>query len=210
MTRAEVENLDELDELTDTDELETDEALADAENEPEFLPFLPPSLFGGRSRSPRVGGRQNYYRPRPMANFVTQTQLQAALTRVRSDVRTNATAIKGVNSRINGVEARQAKNNAQQAKQIAVVKNDLKKTREMNLIMFLLTRPKTSDTVTTEGNVAGATVPVGSKIVYESGTGNSMLLPLLLMGGLGGDGGSDSSMGNVLLPLLLLTGGLGG
>jgi hypothetical protein len=212
MTRAEAESLDELDDLS-SDDLETDEALSEAENEPEFLP-IPPSMLGlggGRgSRPPRTALGQSYYRPRPIANFVTQTQLQSALTRVRNDVRANATGIKAVHRRIVGVEGRQAKNNLQQARQIAAVKNDLKKTKDMNLIMFLLTRPKTSHNVTSsEATVGGATIPAGSKLVYESGSGSTML-PLLLMfamGGLGGDSGGDSGM-NMLLPLMLLQPGL--
>src|SRR5512132_3546977 len=50
-------------------------------------------------RAPRTGSGGGLYRARE-TGYVTQTQLQAALTRVGSQIKTNSEAIKTLNSRV--------------------------------------------------------------------------------------------------------------
>jgi hypothetical protein len=211
-----IEDLDESDDLEMDDELEGEGA--------EFLPFpfpplpFPPFGGGGRSRRPQVGGGRNFFSARPQSYFVTQAQLQSALTKVRNDVAKNGRAITAVNTRINGVQTaaarqgrelvKQSKVNARQARDIVAVRTGLKKAQENNLMMFLLTRPKATATAVT--NATGfpadtAIIPAGNKILIQPEKDNSLLLALMLSGGLGGDGGDGSSG---LLLALALSGGL--
>lgn len=212
--------LEDLDEMTETDELEVDDAIAEGETA-EFLPFLPFPPFGGRRRRPQVGGGQSYMMARPQAYYVTQPQLQAALTRVRNDVAKNGRAITAVNTRVNGLQtqtarqgrelANQGKINARQTREIAAarteIKNGLKKAQDNNLLLFLLTRPKatTAAVATTGGfDADGANIPQGHKILIQPEKDNTLLLALALGGGLGGDGGDSSG----LLLALAISGGL--
>jgi hypothetical protein len=209
------EDILEYDESIDEGDYESDESYDDSESA-EFLPLpLPgfPSPFGGARRSsPRTGGNQNFFRPPVLGQFVTQPQLRGALDRVRTDVKTNATAIKSVDAKVAAAEvvnrrqtqelAKQRQINQKQQRAIAGVRNELKKTKDMSLMMLLLTQPKTSKELTADATIGGITVESGSKFLVQSGDSNPMLLPLLLMGGM--DGGSDNSM----LMVLALTGGL--
>src|SRR5262245_39871557 len=85
---------EDIDDAIESDELDVDEALE--EDPAEFLPFLPPLPFPfpfpGRSR-PSVARGRSYFSPQIFSQFVTQPQLQSALTKVRNDVAKNARAI---------------------------------------------------------------------------------------------------------------------
>ena len=215
--------LEDIDDLSESDELETDEAIAEGEAA-EFLPLpFPPLPFGGRSRRPAVGGQRSYFGARPQSIFVTQSQLQSALTKVRNDVAKNARAVTAVNTRVNGVQAaaarqgrelaKQSKINTRQGREIVGVRTGLKKMQESNLLMFLLTRPKATAAAVTAaagGSVDTAVVPQGHKILIQPEKDNTLMLALLLGGGLGGGLGTDSGgdSGSGLLMALALTGGL--
>ena len=167
----------------------------------------------GRRRrlSPRTGGQRRYLRRRPSGRYVTQPQLQAALERVRRDVKKNGNAIKKVNSRVNAVSSRQDRQEGALKKEIKMRKQEtakLKNNIQMATLLPLLTKPKALTATTAADTVGGAPVPVGTKLTTESSDSLSALLPILLLGdGLGGSGsGGDSS--NMLLLVLALSGGL--
>lgn len=205
--------LENVETILEDDESDSDfeSMMSEDDESAEFLPF-PFPFSNGRSRQNRVGGGQNYYRPRPNGTYVTQPQLQAALTRVREDVRRHANAINSVNHRVNTMQttvtrqskeiSKHGKMIAAHAKQIAHTNKELKKEREKSLMLYLLSRPKSTDPTTGTANVGGVSVPTGSRVLYNTGEDNTLLL-LLLMGGLGGDSSSGSSDFNPLMLLLL-------
>ena len=168
---------------------------------------------GARYRTPvRTAPGTGLFQMRPQAQYVTQTQLQAALARVGAQIKTNADAIKTLNARVATVSADVAaaatalkKEVADRKKETDTLKRDLRQTREMAGIIPLLLQPHS---VTTTSDVGG--IQKGTRVMTDSGDSLSAVLPLLLLGGLGtgggsgsgsGDGGSDSSM--LLLALLL-------
>lgn len=208
--------IEDIDEDIDVEEIEATEY--DEGVEAEFLPFPPfPFPFPGRTRTrPRVAGPGGYYRPPATVNFVTQAQFRDALDKVKRDVSSNAAGIKSVNGKVVTAHAlinrhsqelgKQNKINARQSKVIAGVRDEVKKARDMGLIMFLLTRPKATATATeSDFKANGAVVPKGNKILYAPEKDNTLMLGLLLSGGLGGSSG-DSMSG--LLTVLAITGGL--
>jgi hypothetical protein len=209
--------LEDIDDMTESDELEMDEAVAESEGAEFFPPFLPiPGLpFGGGGRGRRMPVPGNYFAARPQSPFVTQTQLQSALTKVRNDVARNARGITALNTRANGLQAVTTRHGRELVKQTKVnerqtreLRAGLKKLQDNSLMMFLLTRPKTTTPVTAANTaLGGAAIPVGNKILIQPEKDNSLLLMLALSGGLGGDsgGGGDS---NMLLMVLALSGGL--
>lgn len=192
----------------ESDELESEED--EAESEPtEFwpgfpLPPLPPIPgLGGRSR--RSPGRQSYFTPPPTSAFVTQAQLNRALGKVRTDVRNVGTRLsraEATTSRLARDAATQAKVNVRQSKDIAATRVELKKAREMGLMLTLLTRPKTLLATTTPDSIGGADVPVGTKVNVTGGNDISPLLLVALMSSQDG-GGGFSGMDPLMMVFLL-------
>lgn len=179
-----------------------------AEDEEALLESLPPSPFirGRRQRPPTVASNRSYFTPR-MSPFVSQPQLASALAKIRSDIKTlstRVTAEQAVNVRQNRELMRQNKTNIRQDKEIVGLKKGLKKASDMSLLLLLLSKPKTTSPTIAEDNVGGVPVPVGSKLLVETGKDNTLLLALMLSGGLGGGNESD----NTLLLALALGGGL--
>ncbi|HET7462469.1 MAG TPA: hypothetical protein VFJ82_14545 [Longimicrobium sp.] len=157
-----------------------------------------------RFRRPvKTGKGGGYYRPRPPTGgtkYVTQPQLQAALARVSADVKANSEGIKTVNARLNTLSTEQAahgtairKEVAERKKEGAQLKADAKKARDFAMLqLFLQKPPKVFDKDgTTE-----------LKVVDQ----NDFLLPLVLMGGLGGGGDAGGGMGDNMLLMFLLLG----
>jgi hypothetical protein len=177
------------------------------------FPFRQPT----RPSPAQVARPTTYIPPAPAASpFVTQAAFSSAMSKIARDVRKNSSAIATVGNRVSSVEgvnaqqtrelAKQSKASARQEKEITGVKKDLKKTNDNALLMTLLSRPKTLSPTTTTANVGGAPVPPGTKLQYTSGNDNSLLLALMLSGGLGGSGGGDDN--NMLFLALALSGGL--
>src|SRR5260370_30873047 len=167
--------MDETDEAYDEGVDESDEAYDEA---------MPRIRFGGRVQT---APRQTAYRPRPNNNFVTQTQLQAALGRVSSQIAVNSNAIKTVESRVRSVSTEQVRITGALRKEVSdrkkeeeSLRKELQSTRELAVILPLL--------------------------------GGNPLIRLLALGGgsfLGGGGsGSGDSTGNLLI-LALAFGALG-
>lgn len=186
---------------------EDDEAVED--EAAEFNPLDPLGLFGGgpfglgnrRRRAPRTASGRQYYSPQ-FQPYVTQQQFSTALTRIRTDVTRNSTAIKAVDTRVaaeqavnraqNKALATQSKINKRQSAQIAQVKRDVQQAQQNSLLLMLLTRPKSLGPTTATQDIGGVDLPVGSNVLYTSGKDNSMLLAIMLMGGLGGGGDSGN------------------
>lgn len=159
---------------------------------------------------PRTGGQNRYTRRRPTSRYVTQTQLQTALERVRKDVKTNGVAIKKVDVRVNTINGRVDSQAAALKKEISERKKDsakMKNNIQMATLLPLLTQ-KNLPATTTPDTVGSTPVPQGTKLA-TGGDSLSSLLPLLLLGdGLGGGSGSSNDSSNMLLLVLALSGGL--
>lgn len=157
-----------------------------------------------RRSAPRTGGQKRYSRPRPSNKYVTQTQLQTALERVRKDVKTNGDAIRKVNARVNTINSRVDSQAAALKKEITERKKETDKLKN-NIQLATLLPLLSKKSITTTSAVGG--IPAGTKLATE-GDSLSTLLPILLLGdGLGGSGsGGDSS--NTLVLALALSGGL--
>jgi len=165
------EDMDEdLDEMDDED---VDEVLR--ENDDEHLAELRLPWRKKKKRGAKVKGG-GYSPPRPPAQqnqtFVTQTQLQAALNRVGTDVRKLAASTSTIEKRVDqlAVHARRETQQTQQGLQMAT-------------LLPLLFRPKTVRLANAVDNI-----PAGTDVMIDSKDSFSTLLPLLLIGGLGGSG----------------------
>jgi hypothetical protein len=155
---------------------------------------------GGQARpgplpKPQGGG---YSQPRPTGQFVTQTQLQAALARVAKDVSTNAEATKTVNTRVAQVATRQDKDGTAIKKDVVGLRGDVKNARDMSLFTLLL-QPAPTAALTKN--------PDGTVTDVKLNQNTSMLpLMLILMMGMGdsskGEGKSGSD--DMMLPLMLI------
>jgi len=166
-----------------------------------------------RAPAPRTATGNQLYRSRPTSQYVTQTQLQSALARVGGQIKTNADAIKTVNSRttiISTEQTRQAallkKEVSDRKKQDDLIKQDVRQKMELLALLPALSRPSAETITTSDGKQV--------RVLTESNDSLSLLLPLLLVGGLGGLGGSGTggsgTDSNMLLLVLALSGGLGG
>jgi hypothetical protein len=211
--------LEDVDAESNDDESEN-EGVAREDDLSEFFPFLPPlpdpfALFG-TSRRPRVAPRRSSMSPFQMTPYVTQPQFARTVNTIRADINKNSAAINTLSTRVATVQtvnaqqnralAKQSKINSRQTNAIERVRRDLQKTRDMNLIMFLLTQPKLTTPTTEQADIGGAIVPVNVRLPFQQGDSNALFLSLALMGGFG-DSGSDSNM----MPLLFIAmaGGLG-
>jgi hypothetical protein len=115
-----------------------------------------------RRAGPRIRGR-GYNRPRIAPTPVSQTQLQASMTRVGGDVRKLAAHSRTVGTRV------------------ARTQREMQQSMQMMALLPLLTKPKTIELKTGVDNL-----PAGTKVMVDDGDMMSMMLPLLLMGGMGG------------------------
>ncbi len=198
----------------------------------------------GRARRfrtpPRTAPGGGLFRPRPQpaggpggGQYVTQTQLQAALARVGQQIKTNSDAIKTLNGRVATLSSDVIKQATDLKKEMVTrkkvtdgLRRELKQTRDMAALLPLLSAPQTvaltqdivgapAQQFVQQGNqlvlAQGAgTVQLraGTMVFVDSGDSLSALLPLLLLGGMGGGSGDSSSSGGFgsdsSLPLLAI------
>lgn len=144
-----------------------------------------------RSRSRAKGG--GYYQ-RQLRGYATKKQLQQALARVGRDVRRNKSSINANSSRISRISA--STSNA-----IKAVRKDVDNTKQMFLLTSLIggdKKYKVTQSSSTE-------VPVDTEITLEDKSDSiDKLLPLMLMGGLGGSDSKGGMMDNPLMMILLV------
>jgi hypothetical protein len=169
-----------------------------------FRPFQPKMAKGG-----------NLYKSRPQTgtgNYVTQTQLEAALTRVGGQIKTNAEATEAVNKRVNGTGVRLDEEIARRRKADEGVRKQIQSSSQMSILPLLLQTAPTITVKDASGQPAAlAAAPVGAKntVSITASQSSTTLLPLVLlmgMGGLGGDGkGSDDNNMMLLMMVLLMS-----
>lgn len=144
-----------------------------------------------RSRSRAKGG--GYYQ-RQLKGYATKKELKTALARVGRDVRRNKSGINANSSRISSLSA-------STGKAIKTVRKDVDDTKQMFLLTSLLSGDKKYK-VTQSNN---AEVPVNTEMTLEDKSDSiDKLLPILMMGGLGGSSGSKGGMMDNPLMLIVL------
>jgi hypothetical protein len=139
-----------------------------------------------RPQRPKVASGKNLYSPRPQSQYVTQAQLQTALAKVGSQVRTNSNAISQFGSRLSSTTASLKKEAVDRKKDLNAVKSNLSQTQQMTAILPLLTQPQS-----VLDNDAGSSLN-GQNVLVASNNSLNLLLPLLLLTSIGGDGSSSS------------------
>jgi len=165
------------------------------------------SEFAERRRGVQRPSPRPSFQQRPTTvSYVTQVQLEAALSRVDGKIKTVSDSTAAINSRVNTIAVAAKKENEDRKKELEAQKKDFNGKVQMLALLPLLVQPasKTTD------QALGTTLPVGSKVLVQSDDSLTALLPLLLIGGmgggsgglgLGGDGGSDSNL--LILALIL-------
>jgi hypothetical protein len=157
-----------------------------------------------RIRSPvrTATGRGIVQPQRPaQGNVVTQAQLQAALAGIANQIRTNSDAINTVNTKVSSMSKDLDRLN------IAIKKEaERRKKSETglsgNVSMAMLLPALMQKTVgPTQSALDG--IPAGTKLVAASDT-ISLLLPMMLMGGLGSPEAGAGGMDNMTMLLLVL------
>jgi len=135
--------------------------------------------------------------------------LQATVSRVDQKVATLASTEAAINSRVGALSAAAKKETAERKKSIDSQVKDLNQKLQLLTILPLLIQTPTA-TVKPGTLLDSASQPIPKVAVPDSSNFN-LLLPLLLMGGLGGTGsggglglGGDSGGSDGSLPLLAL------
>jgi hypothetical protein len=168
---------------------------------------------GRRFPAPRTPPRGGLQPVRRAPGYVTRVELTTALARVDGKINTVSESIKQVNTRLNTVSAERARVDARLKKEMDERKKDSEaqkkdfnsKVQMLALFPLLLTPP----TYTIGAQTINATDPAKPVDLAPPATGmTNALLPLLLVGGLGGSGGvgstPDGGMDNSMLIALAL------
>jgi hypothetical protein len=164
-----------------------------------FRPFQPKMAKGG-----------NLYKSRPSGNYVTQTQLEAALSRVGGQIKTNAEATEAVNKRVNTTGIRLDEEIARRKKGDEGVRKQIQSAGQMGILPLLLQTPPKIVVKDAAGQPAALkAAPAGDKntVSITASDSSSNLLPLVLlmgMGGFGGEGKSSDDNNMMLLMIVLL------
>jgi len=164
------------------------------------------------SRRPKVASGRSAFSPRPQSQYVTQTQLQTALAKVGSQISTNSAAISKVSGQVSQVMSALKKEAADRKKDSAALKNNLSQTQQIAAILPLLTQ---APSIGPTSGLSADGIPDGTKLLSGGGSTLSLLLPLLLLTGIGdGSGGTGglfgSSSDNSSLMMLVLVLALSG
>ena len=144
-----------------------------------------------RSRSRAKG--KGYY-TRDLKGYATKKQLRGALAKVGRDVRKNRSAASNNSRRI-------SKLSRSTGKAVKTVRNDLDNIKQMSMFSALLGGDKKLKVVT--DGIANLPKDTVIEFTDESDIMDK-LLPMLMMGGLGGSSGKGGMMDNPLMMILLL------
>lgn len=169
---------------------------------------------GRGARAPRRPSSQPSFKQRPAPGapgYVTQTQLEAALTRSDAKIKTVADGVSTINSRLSGLSAAAKKEAEERKKSVDSQNKDLNQKLQLMAMLPVLMTPSTA-TPDPPIHVAGSTDTL-SVLVPDSSPMNK-LLPLLLISGLGsaggvglgGDSSSDGGSSMMMLALVLALG----
>jgi len=154
------------------------------------------SAEAARGRTPpRRPSGQPSFKPRPSPNapqYVTQTQLEAALARSDAKIKTVADGVSTISTRVNATATATRREADERKKAIDTQGKDLNQKMQLMAMLPVLLSPKTKNVL----DIDGTTV---DEVVVPDDSSLNKLLPLLLvtgMGGMGGFGGSSDSSGD--------------
>jgi hypothetical protein len=198
------------------------EVAGESESESEAAPE-----WRGRGARPvrQPSGRSSFQaRAAPNApQYVTQTQLEAALTRSDSKIKTVADGMTTITARLATLSSAGKKEADERKKTLDTQNKDLNQKLQLLALLPVLVKPPSVDGAVVDLTPTAATRSY-SKVLDSSGSplpivtrdNNSlnMLLPLLLVTGMGsagglsaGDSGGDSGMSMMMLAMVLAMSG---
>jgi hypothetical protein len=174
----------------DLDDMEAEEEIYGA-GEARKRRRFPRMIARRRIPTARGGG----YLRRTLGGYARNDKVQEALTRVGTDVSKNRTGINVIRKSLNSVSRGVSVN----SRNIAAARKDIDNTKQMFLLMSLLAGDKKYEILKPEsGNVTGG----GDITLKDKSDTMDKMLPVLLMGGLGG--GTDGLMKNPLMLIVLM------
>ena len=160
-----------------------------------------------RMRLPKPSSKPSF-QPRTPPSYVTQVQLEAALTRVDGKIKAVTDGVSTLTSRVNTLNSTIKKENEERKKEGESQKKDLNQKVQLLALLPMLTKPPTYTITAKAIDGTNPTSPV--TLSPDPGGSLNALLPLLLVSGLGsssggiglgGDSGSDNSL--LLMALVL-------
>ena len=170
----------------------------------------------GRGRAPKRPSSQPSFKPRQpptAANYVTQTQLEAALARSDAKIKTVADGVSTINSRLASLAAASKKEADARKKSVDTQSKDLNQKLQLLALLPMLVQPPViknpRDSTNSPLLESDGVTPIKSIVAPDKSTLDA-LLPLLMVTGMGGPGGGiglggdstgDSSM--MMLALVL-------
>jgi hypothetical protein len=170
---------------------------------------------GRGGRAPKRPSSQPSFKPRQppsAANYVTQTQLEAALSRSDAKIKTVADGVSTINSRLASLAVASKKEADARKKSVDTQSKDLNQKLQMLALLPMLVQPPVIkgplDSTKAPLLEADGVTPIKSIVAPDKSTLDA-LLPLLMVTGMGspgggiglGDGSGDSSM--MMLALVL-------
>jgi len=167
------------------------------------------SEWAERQRIPKPSSKPSF-QPRTPPSYVTQVQLEAALSRVDGKIKTVSDGVSALTSRVNTLSSTTKKESEERKKDIEAQRKDISQKMQLVALLPLLVPPPT---YTIKANSITAGSPASDQqLKADSGTMLNALLPLLLLGGFGGSGGSgglgsagsDGGMDSTMLLVLAL------
>jgi hypothetical protein len=201
--------------------------LLDAAGESESESEAAPAWSGRGARPVRPPSGRSSFQPRlaPSAapQYVTQMQLEAALTRSDSKIKTVADGISTITARLATLASAGKKEVDERKKTVDTQNKDLNQKLQLLALLPVLVKPPSVDGAVVDLTPTAATRSY-SKVLDSAGNplpivtrdSNSlnMLLPLLLVTGMGsagglsaGDSGGDSGMSMMMLAMVLAMSG---
>jgi hypothetical protein len=197
------------------------DAAGDSESESEAAP----EWRGRGARPVRQPSGRSSFQPRPAPNapqYVTQTQLEAALTRSDSKIKTVADGVSTITARLATLSAAGKKEADERKKNVDTQSKDLNQKLQLLALLPVLVKPASVDGA--KVNISTTAIPSYAPVLDASGNplpivtrdSNSlnMLMPLLLVTGMGsagglgsGDSGGDSGMSMMMLAMVLAMSG---
>src|SRR5262249_34493392 len=142
--------------------------------------------------------------PSSTPNYVTQTQLEASLARVDGKIKTAGDGISALTARVTALAASYKKDTEERKKSVEGQSKDLNQKLQLLALLPMLVQPSSRDTTGVLSDANGK--PIDSILVPDTNKLN-LLLPVLLVSGMGGAGGlsvgGDGSGDNSMMMMAL-------
>jgi len=167
---------------------------------------IPEWLEAVRRRGPSTASGKGLAPTPPSKNVVTFTDLRTAMDKVGAQIKTNSDAIGAVSTKLAATAASAKKDHEERKKEGETFKKDVNgKVMTLALLPLLMQPP----TYTIPANTAGIGNANPIPLAPPQTSMVNALLPLLLVGGLGGSGGGlggggDGGMDNTMVLALAL------